>query len=388
MDKITYLAELAEGLARWVPERERQDILRYYAEYFEEAGLEHESEVVAELGDPWALSCRLAVEGGYVTQEAANAWRPPQKKKKVWPVVLACSLAAAMVVGIFIIPAAVFMGRAVGRVVGRTVEYRAEPEVAVVDEAEFYGFAPVYQGDVVYDYSMDGFWNMEDGTLDPFGTIDVDVSLGSITICDGEDFSLFITQNGTLGGYSVDWKVENGVLKIWDEESSAPHVELTNMADPTYLFAGRTPDVTITVPQGFELDQITARTKMGDVYLGQLLVAGKVEVYTKMGDVECYEVCTANKIDLKTSMGDVSFGTDDFFGGEEIDLKTNMGNVEAQMGCLARECDYEAKTSMGSVTINGGSCGTKIQHKGDGTYKLEAESDMGDVNVYFYDDRW
>ena len=34
MDKITYLAELAEGLARWVPERERQDILRYYAEYF------------------------------------------------------------------------------------------------------------------------------------------------------------------------------------------------------------------------------------------------------------------------------------------------------------------------------------------------------------------
>ena len=38
MDKITYLAELAEGLARWVPERERQDILRYYAEYFDEAG--------------------------------------------------------------------------------------------------------------------------------------------------------------------------------------------------------------------------------------------------------------------------------------------------------------------------------------------------------------
>ena len=25
MDKLTYLAELAEGLARWVPERERQD---------------------------------------------------------------------------------------------------------------------------------------------------------------------------------------------------------------------------------------------------------------------------------------------------------------------------------------------------------------------------
>lgn len=76
MDKITYLAQLAEGLARWVPERERQEILRYYAEYFQEAGEDREAEVVAELGDPWALSSRLAVEGGYVSQEGANAWRP------------------------------------------------------------------------------------------------------------------------------------------------------------------------------------------------------------------------------------------------------------------------------------------------------------------------
>ena len=91
MDKLTYLAELAEGLARWVPERERQDILRYYAEYFEEAGEEREAEVVAELGDPWALSCRLAVEGGYVSAQQAENWTPPKRKK--WPWVLAATLA-------------------------------------------------------------------------------------------------------------------------------------------------------------------------------------------------------------------------------------------------------------------------------------------------------
>ena len=89
LDKITYLAELAEGLARWVPERERQDILRYYAEYFEEAGPGREAQVVQELGDPWALSCRLAVEGGYVTQQQADSWTPPKRKK--WPWILASS---------------------------------------------------------------------------------------------------------------------------------------------------------------------------------------------------------------------------------------------------------------------------------------------------------
>ena len=62
MDKLTYLAELAEGLARWVPERERQDILRYYAEYFDEAGPDKEGQVVAELGD---AACRgYAQESG------------------------------------------------------------------------------------------------------------------------------------------------------------------------------------------------------------------------------------------------------------------------------------------------------------------------------------
>ena len=94
MDKLTYLAELAEGLARWVPERERQNILRYYAEYFDEAGPGREAEVVRELGDPWALSCRLAVEGGFVNQEQAQSWTP--RKKKKWPWLLAAGVTAAV----------------------------------------------------------------------------------------------------------------------------------------------------------------------------------------------------------------------------------------------------------------------------------------------------
>ena len=97
MDKLTYLAELAEGLARWVPERERQNILRYYAEYFDEAGPDKEGQVVAELGDPWALSCRLAVEGGYVTQQGADSWTPRQNKRKRWPLVLAGTVACVAI---------------------------------------------------------------------------------------------------------------------------------------------------------------------------------------------------------------------------------------------------------------------------------------------------
>ena len=142
MDKLTYLAELAEGLARWVPERERQNILRYYAEYFDEAGPGREAEVVRELGDPWALSCRLAVEGGYVTQKQAQGWTP--RKKKKWPWLLAAGVTAAVL--LFTV-ASVAMGAAVfGRLVGRNVagfvtgENVAVAEPVPSEKVAFYEF--------------------------------------------------------------------------------------------------------------------------------------------------------------------------------------------------------------------------------------------------------
>ena len=176
MDKLTYLAELAEGLARWVPERERQDILRYYAEYFEEAGPDREAQVVAELGDPWALSCRLAVEGGYVTWQQANSWTPPKKKKWPWLVAGVVLAAAALIA----VPAAM-MASAVGRFVGGNVASVVSGEQTVVveevDNGQF-GIAEDLPGTCYEEADgSGGFWSMEDGYLEPFHEIDVDAGI-------------------------------------------------------------------------------------------------------------------------------------------------------------------------------------------------------------------
>ena len=89
MNKEEFLQQFWKNLIH-VSDAEREDAVRYYTEYFEEAGPDREAEVVAELGDPWALSCRLAVEGGYVTWEQANSWTPPKKKK--WPWIMAAAV--------------------------------------------------------------------------------------------------------------------------------------------------------------------------------------------------------------------------------------------------------------------------------------------------------
>lgn len=386
MDKLTYLAELAEGLARWVPERERQDILRYYAEYFEEAGPDREAQVVAELGDPWALSCRLAVEGGYVTWQQANSWTPPKKKKWPWLVAGVVLAAAALIA----VPAAM-MASAVGRFVGGNVASRfsSEPQAIVeaVDNGQF-GIAEDLPG--VYYEEADGsggFWSMEDGYLEPFHEIDVDAGIANVTVTGGEDYTLFISSDSTLGGYRLKWEVKNGVLKIRDD-GGAGHVNITSWDDFKNIFGidASAMDVIITVPDGAQIEKLKAKTGLGDVFASGLEVVGKLEAETGLGDIEC-SVRAYGEVELETGMGDVTLGVDEPYGGAKYDLKTGMGSVEAQLNSYEKEWDYEAKTGMGTVTVNEDGRGTKAQHKG-GSYELEAETGMGDVQLYFRDDRW
>lgn len=75
MDKQTFLRRLEEGL-RQLPPEEREDILAYHREYFQDAGPEQEAKVIQELGDPDLLARRLLSE--YGEQPPASPPPPPQ----------------------------------------------------------------------------------------------------------------------------------------------------------------------------------------------------------------------------------------------------------------------------------------------------------------------
>lgn len=385
MDKLTYLAELAEGLARWVPERERQDILRYYAEYFEEAGPEREAEVIRELGDPWALSSRLAIEGGYATQEQTEGWTPPKKKK--WPWVLIGAAAVVLFVVGAVAAAAMRIGNVFGQmvsdhVIGEVTVTSTDP-VAVVEEGtengDFGDGSPAVEG-AYAEGSFTGFWNREDGTLADFISIEAAISFGNVTVTAGEDYTLDIQKEGDLGGYEVKWEIKDGTLKIQDVKPGG--VEFTN------LVGERSLDVIITVPDGFQLAKLNAKIGMGNVFFSGLDAAEKLEAETGMGNVECYEVRAGNGADLKSGMGDVTLAVNEAYSGARFNLKTGMGNVEAQLDSAETDWDYEIKSGLGSVSVNGDSRGTKAKRNGSGFYTLKAESGMGDVELYFKDSKW
>ena len=383
MDKITYLAELAEGLARWVPRRERQDILRYYAEYFEEAGQDREAEVMAELGDPWALSCRLAVEGGYVTQEKAMSWRPGKR----WPRVL---LGTAVGLAVFALVAGTGLLGLLTFNVMRTVSYSVQGPAMVTEigpeTAVDWGLSPAwgeYNVASIDDPSVMGPYLIDGESVAVFRYIDADISFGNIEVVAGDDYTLSVRRGEVLIGYEPTWEVLDGVLRLRDGDLSR-QVQVDGWDDLQNMFsAGQwAVYVTITVPQNTILDRIDIKTGLGSILLYGL-DAGTITAETGMGGVECYEARSVRRLELNTGMGNVYLGLEETLDGLSIRLESGWGNVEAMLCGFETDYSYALESGMGTVTVNGSYQNTRVVRRGNQPYQLDAESGKGDVNVYF-----
>lgn len=75
MTKETYLRFLKARLLNCVPAEDAEDIVRFYTEYFEDAGSEREAEVMAALGSPEELTAKIMEQRA---QEEADGVRPGQ----------------------------------------------------------------------------------------------------------------------------------------------------------------------------------------------------------------------------------------------------------------------------------------------------------------------
>ena len=58
MNRADYMAALRRALSV-LPEEERANALRYYEEYFDDAGPENEAKAIEELGEPAKVAARI-----------------------------------------------------------------------------------------------------------------------------------------------------------------------------------------------------------------------------------------------------------------------------------------------------------------------------------------
>lgn len=212
------------------------------------------------------------------------------------------------------------------------------------------------------------------------------MSIANVTVTAGDDYTLFINSNATLGGYSVKWEVKNGVLKIRDG-GAAEHVEINSWEQfkNTFGINATALNVDITVPEGEVLGKLKIDTGLGDVLLTALRVE-KISVDSGLGDVQCYECRNVRKLELDTGLGDLSLVQEELEDGVEIDLESGTGTIEATVGCAEKLWRYELEAGIGTVCVNGADRGHEAQRNAGGSLKLEAESGIGDIYVNFTGD--
>lgn len=334
MNRREFMAALSAALSDLVPAGEKNDILRYYEEYFDDAGPDREAEVIRSLGDPAQLARKIAREGGYRTDE------PGSGKRRIRPWIF-------VVAAVVVVIAAIVIQIAVSQAVNRG-SHQDVPGAATAQMPSSAG-------------------NEEAEPLQQFQSVDVEVAVADVTLRTGDSFSVSLEWNRERN-YTMSYELRGDVLKVSSQKLSTSGIDMGN-------YESR---VVITVPEGTALEQIEIETGLGGITVTGVSAA-EMELQTGLGDVTADGVLVQGDLTMNTGLGDVTL-----LGAPAADmtLESGMGNIRAELSCAAADCGYQLESGMGTIRLDGQEFKDSVKKK-DGRYELEAATGMGDIDVRF-----
>lgn len=226
--------------------------------------------------------------------------------------------------------------------------------------------------------------HVEEGTALPaFSWLDVDVSIGDVTVEYGGDYGISLT---SWGGIQLEYELDGDTLKV---RSGSGAWELSDWEHEVAAV--------ITLPEGVALESADIRTALGDVTItgvtaGTLAAGsemGSLALYgveaadaalaVSMGDLTAEGLTTRSSCTVENAMGDV-YLDGNFRGNTECTL--SMGDLELYTGEPIDDYGLDMHLSMGELTLNGSEQRPVMTSPG-GPHSLKVTSDMGDVRVEF-----
>lgn len=288
-----------------------------------------------------------------------DIWTPqaPRRRVQLWQVLLA-------------VAAAIFAVRTVGGLVigGITASRVPERPVTEVTQVEEPG------------------WVYNNG-LAAITDVDIDVDLGDVSIQSGDYFGL--SMNWETDNYALRYEQdENGRLKIWGEGT----VGIVPGADATAA------SVTVTLPEGHELEDVTLHTALGNIDCWAEGTARDVDLSTDLGDIYWSGSTGARDVTLHSDMGDVTWYCDG--AARDVALSSDMGEIIARVTSVRSltaetdlgdvdvdlkeqtDVDYDLSTDMGEVLVNWDTRRSPAQGTlGEGGSRVTLSTAMGDVSL-------
>ncbi len=339
MDKRAYLSRLSDNLERYVPDQERWDILRWYEEYFKDAGEGNEQAVIKELGDPATLARRLAEERGY-----GGTRRGP----RMWQILVGVVVVVAIAIPLMAFsPLVQILG--FRRVIRDPVELVTTVPVEQAP-SEWYEPAPG-DGGIEISISADG--------------INVDLHPEDID-------SPSVRADVSTDGDNLNWDFDGQYL----------YVDWYGNGESDWKAAGT---LTVAIPASWELNSVGIYMNgAGDVAVSDLQPCNELYVEAQVGNVTAKRIVgVSHYLSIRTGVGDVAFDGLPAAGGSTY-LSTETGDISATLYCMDRSVPYDLHTDVGTVTVDGTNCGSSASYSSGGSsYDFNAWASVGNVSLTF-----
>ncbi|HJG86141.1 DUF4097 family beta strand repeat-containing protein [Pseudoflavonifractor capillosus] len=241
---------------------------------------------------------------------------------------------------------------------------------------------------------------VEDMALSPFTRVDVELSNGAVTVSSGETYGIRLNS----GSRKLQYSLENGTLKVWDEDligvqfserggsveiflpdgaaltdaditSALGGLELKNVQVETLNIQADLGDITA---EGLQAGSAVLTAECGAVNLTDV-EADELEAELSLGDMTATGLAVTDRLTVTSSLGSVSLEGE---LGESVSVTADMGDISAVSSRAEQWYGYELSTDLGEITVNGQNRGASASQKGEkGT--MELHSDTGGITVRF-----
>ena len=195
--------------------------------------------------------------------------------------------------------------------------------------------------------------------------VHADIDIADLTIREGEE--LHVDFQGDQD-FEPEVTQKNGVLTITQRVESRWF----------NIFKNNTKNIkiTVTVPEGTELEELKTELDLGDTRLENMKVS-HCSVSTNLGDVKC-EDCSFADIRIVSAMGDVHMNDCVF---KELEVQQDLGDVDISTPQDLSHADLVLETDLGDVSVNGQNQESKFSLSGDGEIRVVVENDLGDIDL-------
>lgn len=351
MDRERYLQEVWARLSNRMPRKDLEGVMRYYEEYFDEAGPQREAEVMAELGTPEELAGRILEDRTAKGRRRGGA-------------------AAAAVLAVLLIGGAAAFWL-YGPVRHRTF---ATTDVAAVRE--------------ITAYAVPG-----EG-LEPFTGLDVEMACGSVYVFAGEDYGVEVDSTGS-------WEIKgDGTLVVRSSGSGLGRDPRVTVYVPEGAWLDRVDidaDLGECFLEGFRAGTLTVDADCGSVTLSDItassvsltadlgsvelsnVTAEELSVKLSSGELNGWELTVDRRLEASNAMGSIELSGD--FRGETV-LKCDMGSISLFCQGAEEEYSYDLEASLGTVRVDGYGSGRSLKKQG-GANTITATSSMGEITLSF-----